>query len=892
MRALCAVTLLLCATLSPAAYADPCTSPGCQSAAASLEYLKSVMDQYHNRFPVYDDLSSAGNHFSSWAKIPDGSARVTMVGGSTDNPHSGATTIRAQFDASSPAGFGGFLLLNGILPQGATAPQPNFGTVPNAGIDLSGATALTFWARGLAGGEVIDFLAAGVGRDPDSGTPTAPYPDSSPGVKLRLTLKAQWQQYRIDLTDKDLHYVLGGFGWVAATSDNPQGAVFFLDDIQYELDASHREARLNQPRFLRSYTTLPLQQAPPPVNSFDLVFRNAAYTGDNAMALLAFLADGSADSLRRARLIGQAFGYATQHDRTYHDGRLRDVYSAGDLSLPPGWQPSGAPGAVSIPGYYDEAAQKLVEIGQDGLSSGSNAQAMLALLALYRRTREVEYLNAARGVGAFIQKSFHAATGTYQGFLGGYDGPETAHPQLRPWASTEHNLDLYAAFSALAKFDTAPPTGVNWAAEAEHARVFVAAMWDAGLRCNLAGTTDAATRNATPGQLSLDVQPWDVLAISGALTLHPKLLECAEHNHLNRDQGFTGYDFNEDRDGIWFEGTAHMATAYALARQNDRAEALRQELRRAQATPPFGDGEGIAAASHDGVSTAFGTFLLNRRIHVGATAWNLFAQLQFNPFYAEPIAGGCTAALDALCLLSGRFQIEVNWRDQHSGGRTGFGTTVPISDQTGAFWFFDPANVELIVKILDGRPLNGKFWVFYGALSDVEYTIKVTDTTNGVARTYHNAPGNLCGRGDTGAFSSPSDPASVTAETEAREIAVSLPDAPGPCAAGTRDLCLLGSRFQVAVHWKNQHAGGAEGEGTAVPSTDQTGYFWFFDPANLELVVKVLDGRGLNGHFWVFYGALSDVEYTITVTDTVTGTSKTYHNLPGSFCGRGDTTAF
>ena len=53
----------------------------------------------------------------------------------------------------------------------------------------------------------------------------------------------------------------------------------------------------------------------------------------------------------------------------------------------------------------------------------------------------------------------------------------------------------------------------------------------------------------------------------------------------------------------------------------------------------------------------------------------------------------------------------------------------------------------------------------------------------------------------------------------------------------------------------------------------------------------MLDGRTLTGHFWFFYGALSDVEYTITVTDTETGFTKSYHNEPGEICGRGDTTA-
>ena len=45
---------------------------------------------------------------------------------------------------------------------------------------------------------------------------------------------------------------------------------------------------------------------------------------------------------------------------------------------------------------------------------------------------------------------------------------------------------------------------------------------------------------------------------------------------------------------------------------------------------------------------------------------------------------------------------------------------------------------------------------------------------------------------------------------------------------------------------------------------------WFFSPDNVELIIKVLDGRSITGHFWVFYGALSNVQYTITVKDTQT----------------------
>jgi hypothetical protein len=78
----------------------------------------------------------------------------------------------------------------------------------------------------------------------------------------------------------------------------------------------------------------------------------------------------------------------------------------------------------------------------------------------------------------------------------------------------------------------------------------------------------------------------------------------------------------------------------------------------------------------------------------------------------------------------------------------------------------------------------------------------------------------------------------------------------------------------------------------AVPLTADTGYFWFFGAGNVETVLKVLDGRPVNGHFWVFYGALSNVQYTLTVTDTLTGTVKTYTNPSGQFASVADTSAF
>jgi hypothetical protein len=66
-----------------------------------------------------------------------------------------------------------------------------------------------------------------------------------------------------------------------------------------------------------------------------------------------------------------------------------------------------------------------------------------------------------------------------------------------------------------------------------------------------------------------------------------------------------------------------------------------------------------------------------------------------------------------------------------------------------------------------------------------------------------------------------------------------------------------------------------------LPLSGATGVFWFLAPQSLEIVVKIVDGRQLNGHFWVFVAGLSNLAYTATVTDTATGESRTYVHRAG-----------
>ncbi|MCG8457975.1 MAG: GDSL-type esterase/lipase family protein [Holophagales bacterium] len=258
----------------------------------------------------------------------------------------------------------------------------------------------------------------------------------------------------------------------------------------------------------------------------------------------------------------------------------------------------------------------------------------------------------------------------------------------------------------------------------------------------------------------------------------------------------------------------------------------------------------------------------------------------------------CVAGTETLCLNGERFELEVEWED--FDGNVGRGQAEMLTSDTGYFWFFDEANIELVVKVLDGRELNGAFWVFFGALSDVEYTMRVRDSETGRVKTYFNPLGELASRGDTVAF--PEESALLQGGAASPAVAagsagvIQLPG-PGPrsgekmgCETAGNVLCLNGKRFAVEADWRDFDD--LEGRGLAHDITDDTGYFYFFQETNVELVVKVLDARTINGNYWLFYGSLSNVEFELRARDTETGDQVVYQNPLGEFGSRADVNAF
>lgn len=168
-------------------------------------------------FPIYTDAKSPDNHYAPSGWMGDyGDIKIDPA--YMDDAHAGTTSFKISYTnkASQGARWAGIYWQN---------PPNNWGNRPG-GFDLTGATKLTFWARGEKGGERIEeFKIGGL---------TGEYADSDVAGIGPVVLTAEWQQYTIDLSGKDLSSISGGFCWATNLDVNPDGATFYLDDIRFE----------------------------------------------------------------------------------------------------------------------------------------------------------------------------------------------------------------------------------------------------------------------------------------------------------------------------------------------------------------------------------------------------------------------------------------------------------------------------------------------------------------------------------------------------------------------------------------------------------------------------------------------------------------------------------
>ena len=145
----------------------------------------------------------------------------------------------------------------------------------------------------------------------------------------------------------------------------------------------------------------------------------------------------------------------------------------------------------------------------------------------------------------------------------------------------------------------------------------------------------------------------------------------------------------------------------------------------------------------DPASGGNNTSTLQNPTHIFAAAGDYTVSLTIPPdststqtVHVASAGGGCQAGAGFLCLGGGRFQVNATWT--RNDGTTGAGTAVKLTDDSGYFYFFDPTNIEMVVKVLNGCSINNAYWVFAAGLTNVQVDWQVLDTATGVTYTNSN----------------------------------------------------------------------------------------------------------------------------------------------------------
>ena len=383
---------------------------------------------------------------------------------------------------------------------------------------------------------------------------------------------------------------------------------------------------------------------------------STSFVYDNAVVINALLERGDTENLQRALLLGKTLLYAQQNDSS-GDGRVRQGYFVDQ------------PDTNGV--FLRPALAPFFFIGS---ATGDMSWVGMALAHLFARSGEQQFLNGAVRLGQWILNNTFSTSGA-GGFTAGVD----SNNNPLTYKSTEHNIDAFALFTMLAQL-----TGNrSWATQAQHARSFVQAMFNATNDFFWTGTlADGATINTSA--IPEDVNTWSFLALRDdelagsvdwaktnlAVTDTPQTFNNSVAGNKVRISGITYTNFAQhppivDNDfapsdpfstppnpsSVWLEGTAHVAAALRARNlpaeldlpgfigDRNTASVLLLNILGAQATQGADQtcagqlilpGTGVVAASSE-LNTGFG-FSYKPFLHIGATGWFAIAAQARNPF--------------------------------------------------------------------------------------------------------------------------------------------------------------------------------------------------------------------------------------------------------------------
>jgi hypothetical protein len=321
--------------------------------------------------------------------------------------------------------------------------------------------------------------------------------------------------------------------------------------------------------------------------SDEIGLESTAFVYDNAVEIMARLVRGRGQDLARAKVLGNGLLYAQQIDAAA-DGRVRQAY------------------------FVDHADSKGVFVVPSGFpffflgsATGDLAWTGMALAQLASRTRIAAYLDGAIRLGNWIFNNTFDTRGA-----GGYNFTAGAN-QVK---STEHNIDVFAFFTMLARLTGDSST---WTDRADHARIFLDAMFNVPGGFFFTGTAPdgvSVDPNLSKDNIPEDVQDWSFQAFLNsdhaasidwcktnlAVTDTPQsynsdLIPALNNNNLTGNIRVSGVTFatqsmrpplaeNESAESacfiapsdpfsnqpspsaVWLEGTAHLAAALLTRR--------------------------------------------------------------------------------------------------------------------------------------------------------------------------------------------------------------------------------------------------------------------------------------------------------------------------------------
>ncbi len=601
MKKLFAILMALMMALPALAAGEDAYAAYAGAAKKAENALADALWTEQQQLYVYKDFADSENHYTQKAKMwgMDGDLVRDMNENWRENPHSGFTCIRCEQVVVSQD-WGGWLFLNGMLPEGSTVPALNDGKTPDQGLNLSGAQEMRFWARGENGGEQVEFFTCGFGQ----GDPKVKYRDSADKQLKAVTLTKDWQEYVIDVSGEDMGYIALGFGYVLSGSGGTGKKVFYLDDIRFTGKPSVSEGGYY---LIRSYTT---------DNQY---IYNAAFTYDNALAAMAFISAGRQEE---AAKILDSLAFAVENDR-FRAGRIRNAYVAGNISSFTGWAEEKK---ARLPGWWDAEANAWYEDQyQTGSNVGNTSYAALAFLQYDRVYGNDRYLETAKTLMDWVLEDCAPESGP--GFVSGYqgwpeNGPSTTY--LDTYKSIEHNIDAYAAFLRLYG-----RTGEEKYREAaDSALEFIRTMYDPWEKRFYTGTESDGTTPSKDNTV-LDAQVWCCMSLGDAFEPFKASLETVEA--METDGGYP-FCLSNANGGWWAEGTAYTALMYRELGNDEKARSALDALCAIQ----LENGQ-FPAATVDHLSTGFWLFTgepweYGSAPHIAPTAWFVMAVNGFNPY--------------------------------------------------------------------------------------------------------------------------------------------------------------------------------------------------------------------------------------------------------------------